>query len=120
MFTTKYCPKKVANFIGNSKSILPLVSWLLEWDSKKKKTKGVLISGLNGIGKSLLIELILKKYNYHVIHISIDEGRDKEYINQTIKPLLKMKKTFDGQTTALVVSDIDSCGGDYCFISCLT
>lgn len=36
-----------------------------------------------------------------------------------IKPLLKTKKTFDGQENVLLVSDIDSCS-DYGFISLLT
>jgi replication factor C subunit 1 len=54
-----------------------------------------------------------------MINLSIDDERDKETINRTIKPLLRTKKTFDGRNNALVVSDIDS-GGDYGFISCLT
>jgi replication factor C subunit 1 len=40
-------------------------------------------------------------------------------MNTIIKPLIKTKKSFDGQENVLVVSDID-CGGDYGFISSLT
>ena len=75
---------------------------------------------VNNVGKSLLVELILKKHDYNIINLSIDDDRDKETINQTIKPLLKTKKTFNGQDNCLVVSDIDSSGGDYGFISTLT
>jgi len=118
MFTIKYRPNKITDFIGN-KSIIPLfIGWLLEWKSSNKKTKCALVSGLNGIGKSLLVELILNKHNYNIIHLTIDDERDKEYINKTIKPLLKTKKTFNGQENCLVVSDID-CGGDYGFMSSL-
>jgi hypothetical protein len=80
----------------------------------------LLVSGVNGIGKTLLVELILKKHDYNIINLSIDDDRDKETITQTIKPLLKTKKTFDGQENCLVVSDIDCNGGDYGFISILT
>ena len=118
MFTTKYRPKKIADFIGNKPIILPFIRWLLEWDQKNKKTRCALISGVNGIGKSLLVELMLQKHDYNMIHISIDDERNKEYMNKTIKPLLQTVRTFNGQENCLVVSDIDT-NCDYGFISCL-
>jgi replication factor C subunit 1 len=120
MFTSKYIPNTIDEFIGNKIAIQSLSNWLLKWDPKNKKTKCALVSGLNGIGKSLLVELILKKYEYNIINLSIDDERNKESINQIYKPLLRTKKTFDGHNNALVVSDIDSSSGDYGFISCLT
>ena len=62
---------------------------------------------------------MLKKHDYNAINLSLEDERDKEYMNTVIKPLIKTKKTFDGQDNVLVVSDID-CGGDYGFISSLT
>jgi replication factor C subunit 1 len=118
MFTTKYRPKTTEDFIGNKPVILPFIRWLLEWDAKNKKNRCALISGLNGIGKSLLVELILQKHDYNIINISIDDDRNKEHMNQIIKPLLKTPKTFDGQENCLVVSDIDSVC-DYGFIASL-
>jgi replication factor C subunit 1 len=119
MFTSKYRPNKIEKFIGNKNIIQPFVEWLLEWDPNEKKTKCALVSGVNGVGKSLLVELLLKRHDYNIINLSIDDDRDKETIVQTIKPILKTKKTFDGQENVLVVSDIDSSGGDYGFISTL-
>lgn len=120
MFTIKYKPNKIEDFIGNKNNIQPFIRWLLEWDYNKKKEKCLLISGINGIGKSLLVELILKKHDYNMVNLSIDDERDKDYINTYIKPLLKTKKTFNGQENVLVVSDIDCGGNDYGFISTLT
>jgi len=120
MYTVKYRPTKLKDFIGNKPSIKSITKWLLDWDPKNKKTKCALVSGVNGIGKSLLVELIAYTYTFNIINLSIDDERDKETINKTIKPLLKTKKTFDGKDNVLVVSDIDTCGGDYGFISCLT
>lgn len=119
MFTSIYKPKKIEDFIGNKNIIQPFIQWLLEWDPNNKKNKCALVSGLCGIGKSLLVELILKKHDYNIINIALDDDRDKEYMNNIIKPLIKSKKTYDGQENVLVFSDIDS-GGDYGFISCLT
>jgi replication factor C subunit 1 len=120
MFTSKYKPTKLDEFIGNKQAVQLLTNWLLKWDPKNKKTKCALISGLNGLGKSLLVELVLNTHKFNIVNLSIDDDRDKETINKTIKPLLRTKKTFDGLYNALVVSDIDSSGGDYGFISCLT
>jgi replication factor C subunit 1 len=118
MLTSKYRPKNIDNFVGNKCVIQPFIRWLLEWDSTNKKTKCALVSGKTGIGKSLLVELILTKYDYNIINLSIDNERDKEILTKNIKPLLKIKKTLFGQENCLVVSDIDS-GGDYGFISTL-
>lgn len=120
MFTVKYRPTRIDEFVGNKNVIQPFIQWLLNWDETNKKTKCALISGVNGVGKSLLVELMLKKHDFNIIHLSIDEDRDKETINKTIKPLLSTKKTIDGQDNALVVSDIDSSSGDYGFLACLT
>jgi replication factor C subunit 1 len=117
MFTTIYRPKKIENFVGNKGLILPFIEWLLEWDFNKKN-KCALISGLTGIGKSLLVELMLKKHDYNIINLGLDDDRNKEYMNNVIKPLIKTKKTFDGQENVIVVSDIDS-SADYGFISSL-
>lgn len=119
MFTTIYRPKKIEDFIGNKNLIQPFIQWLLEWEPTNKKNKCLLISGLTGIGKTLLVDLILKKHDYNVINLSLEDERDKEYMNSVVKPILKTKKTFDGQENILVVSEIDA-GGDYGFISCLT
>jgi replication factor C subunit 1 len=92
----------------------------LEWDPDNKKEKCALVSGVCGIGKSLLVELLLKKHNYNIIELAIDDDRDKDYLTNTIKPLIKTRKTFNGQENVLVVSDIDSSSSDYGFISSLT
>jgi replication factor C subunit 1 len=114
-----YRPKKIEDFIGNKNIIQPFIQWLLEWDPNNNKNKCALVSGLTGIGKTLLVELILKKHDYNIINLALNDERDKEYMNTVIKPLLKTKKTFEGQENVLVVSEIDA-GGDYGFISSLT
>jgi replication factor C subunit 1 len=115
MYTSIYRPKKIEKFIGNKEVIQPFIQWLLEW-CPNNKNKCAIVYGITGIGKSLLVELILQKHDYNIINLDIDEGRSKEYINSYIKPLTKIKKTFNGQENALVVSDIDS-GGENGFIS---
>jgi replication factor C subunit 1 len=119
MFTTIYRPKKIEEFVGNKQIIKPFIEWLLEWDLDNKKEKCALVSGVCGIGKSLLVELLLKKHDYNIIELAIDDDRDKEYMTNIIKPLIKTRKTFNGQENVLVVTDIDS-SSDYGFMSSLT
>ena len=119
MYTTKYRPNKLEDFVGNKQLVQPFIQWLLEWDPQNKKSKCALVSGVNGVGKSLLVELLLQKHDYNIIELACDDDRDKNWINEYIKPLLKTKKTFNGQENALVVSDIDSSGSDYGFIASL-
>jgi len=120
MFTIKYKPQSLDEFIGNKETVVrPFIRWLLDWTPENKKNKCLLVSGVNGCGKSLLTELVLKKHDYNIIHLSSDEERSKENIQKTIKPLLRTLKTFDGQDNVLVVSDIDSSAGDYGFIAAL-
>lgn len=119
MYTDIYKPKQLENFIGNRNIILPFIRWLLEWDENNKKEKCLLISGLTGIGKSLLVELVLKKHDYNIVELSLDDERSREYINTIIKPMLQSKKTFNGKENVLVVNDIDVCC-DYGFISSIT
>jgi replication factor C subunit 1 len=118
MFTTKYRPNKLDDFVGNHKLTQPFMKWLLTWDPSNKKNRCALVSGLSGTGKSLLVDLILKKYCYHAIHLTPEDERSKENIQNTIQPLLHIKKTYDDDENVLVVSDIDG-GGDYGFISAL-
>lgn len=119
MFTNKYRPNKLADFVGNEQVIQPFIKWLLTWDKKNKKSKCALVYGLNGVGKSLLVDLILKKHCYHAIHLTPDDDRSKEQIQTTIKPLLHVKKTYDDNENVLVISDIDGSTGDYGFIGAI-
>jgi replication factor C subunit 1 len=119
MFTKKYRPNSPESFVGNKHTVLPFIRWLLEWNPENKKDRCALISGPCGVGKSLLVELLLYRHDYNIIHLAIDDERDKENINNRIKPLLKTKKTVDDKDNILVVSDIDSFGGDYGFIASL-
>ena len=118
MFTTLYRPKTIEGFVGNKQIIQPFIHWLLEWNESNKKQKCALFSGMCGIGKSLIVELILKKHDYNIIDISLDNNISKEYMNN-IKHLIKTKTTYDSQENVLVVSDIDGFS-DHGFISSLT
>jgi replication factor C subunit 1 len=119
MFTQVYKPKKLDDFIGNRNAVPVFEKWLLEWNSSNKKTKCAIVSGKNGVGKSILVELVLEKRDYHFINLSNDDERDKKTFNTYIKPFIKTKTALNGKKKALIVSDVDASSGDHGFISTL-
>ena len=133
MFVDKYKPQNLENIIGNKQCILALQNWFEKWDTENKntnqdtkhmtKTKGnkskdicALLSGPSGIGKTLTIELFIKKYDLNPITLSPDDKIDKEYILNTIIPSLQNKKSYSKKMNIFVIHDID-CYDDYGFIS---
>jgi replication factor C subunit 1 len=96
MFTIKYKPTVIENFVGNKQLILPFIKWLNAWNANDDKKKCALISGICGIGKSLFVELIMKKYNYNIINFDNDNVNTVSF------------KTITGQNNILIASDIDN------------
>jgi replication factor C subunit 1 len=114
MFTIKYRPKNLDEFVGNKNAIKTFTEWLLNWNSTNI-LKCALVFGVNGIGKSLLTELLLNKYDYNIVVSANDDDRNNEYF-KTIKPLLSSKINSYGKKNIIVFSDIDV-SNDYNLIS---
>jgi replication factor C subunit 1 len=133
MFINKYKPDNIENIVGNKTSINSIQTWFENWYTEKepniktKKTDGAktnsknvcvcaLLSGPNGIGKTLAVELLMKKYELNPIVLNPDEKADKEYITKTIIPSIQATKSFTKKQNIFVIHDID-CYDDYGFIS---
>jgi replication factor C subunit 1 len=112
MYTSKYRPTTIENFIGNIDAVNNIKKWLDEWP---KNSKCILIHGSTGIGKSLLAELILKKYNYNIIELNTEDEKNKD----EMKNYVKITKMVNGQLNALIINDIE-CMSDHGFLSTLS
>ena len=123
MLIHKYKPENLENIIGNTTCIKSIQNWFENWYTEKEtKTKTnaknicALLYGPNGIGKTLTIELLIKKYNLNPISLNPDEKADKDYITKTIIPSIQTTKNFSKKQNIFVIHDID-CYDDYGFIS---
>ena len=116
MLVHKYKPTSISSVIGNKTNIQSVIDWLNTWEQQKKKC--LLVSGISGIGKTLSVELILNQLKYNIINLTSDEERDKEYINASIKPIIKIKKTVFGKKNIILVDDLE-CTSDYGFLATL-
>jgi replication factor C subunit 1 len=119
MLIHKYKPENLENIIGNKNSLNSIQSWFENWYANTKtdsKNVCALLSGPNGIGKTLAVDLLMKKYDLNHIVLNPDEKADKEYIAKTIVPSIQATKSFTKKQNIFVIHDID-CYDDYGFIS---
>ena len=103
MLTDKYKPDTFENFIGNKQNIILLHKWYETWSITNQKAKCCLISGTSGIGKTLSIELLIKKYNLNPITISPDDKIENEYILNCIIPSIKIEKNILSKKNILII-----------------
>ena len=66
-FTEKYCPKNVNEIIGNKASISKFEKWIKS--IKDRDENFLILSGKNGIGKTIISKLLLNTYDYNPIII---------------------------------------------------
>ena len=62
LWINKWRPKTINDVIGNKQAINDLNSWISDFNNQKFKS--IIITGLHGIGKTLVTQLLLEKYNY--------------------------------------------------------
>jgi len=118
MFINKYKPENLESIIGNKACINSIQTWFENWYTLTTKSKNVcaLLSGPNGVGKTLVVDLLIKKYDLNPISLNPHDKADKEYIVSTIIPSIQRQKSFTNKQNIFVIHDID-CYDDYGFIS---
>ena len=119
MLIYKYKPEYLENIIGNASCIKSIQNWFENWYATSN-TKNVcaLLSGPNGIGKTLAVELLIKKYDLNPISLNPDEKADKQHIVKNIIPSIQREKSFANKQNIFVIHDID-CYDDYGFVTCI-
>lgn len=71
MIIEKYFPKDLSELVGNKVPISKIFNWIKNFP--KEKYSNLILNGNHGLGKSLTIELILKKLDYDFIKIHSSE-----------------------------------------------
>jgi|SaaInlStandDraft_6_1057023.scaffolds.fasta_scaffold09595_1 hypothetical protein len=107
----KYIPKRLDDIIGNKNAILRFKKWI-----KNKATNTLIVSGKNGIGKTLITKLILKKYNYNykiLLSNDIKEYKNndtfKEYNNNFLNSMnIRVNNKMLINKNAFIFDDIES------------
>lgn len=88
LWINKYQPNKLNQLIGKNHAILEISKWLN--NLKNSKIQTLIVSGHHGVGKSILVKLILDKFNYQ--SLVINQNDIKEYRNKdSLKDILNCK-----------------------------
>ena len=100
LWINKWKPKNIKEFVGNKHNIKILDRWLGTFDTHNENS--IIITGTYGIGKSLIIKLLLDhyNYNYNIIypddikkHRSDDDFLDIYNYNNSINCKVNIKNT---------------------------
>jgi replication factor C subunit 1 len=75
MFVDKYAPKYVSDIIGHKEQINQITNWLQSWDQERPETRGILITGPPGIGKTTTVHLIAESLGYKVKEYNASDTR---------------------------------------------
>jgi replication factor C subunit 1 len=88
MFVDKYSPKSISDIIGHKEQINQITNWLQSWDqgtpersesgavvTAYPETRGVLVTGPPGIGKTTAVHLIIESLGYKVKEYNASDTR---------------------------------------------
>ncbi len=92
LWTQKHAPKSLDEFLGNSQAVRRIIAWVTNWRNEKKKA--LLIYGPPGVGKTTLMPLLAKKFNYHLIETNASDVRSGDVIRDKFEKALSQASLF--------------------------
>jgi len=105
----KYSPKNIKDIIGNNNTILKINYFLKNFN--KHKNNSVIVSGNHGVGKGMIIKLLLESNDYYYKWLGYKDEKSKDILDDIQNGLIgeNMRKCFinDKKKFALVIDDIE-------------
>ena len=112
LWINKYKPVTIHNIIGNQTQIEKIKSWL---NNLNNNSNSLIITGHQGIGKTHIMKLILKEYNYLVRVINPNDIKDhrifddfNDYYNHKNSIYAKNNVDTQGTKIALIFDEIEN------------
>ena len=89
IWITKYKPKNSSELIGNKNAIKMIKKWLNDYNKNSNITKpNLIIIGPHGIGKTTIINILLKEVEYNCLNLDFGKVKNNKMINDYINSLL--------------------------------
>ncbi|CAH6421586.1 DNA replication factor RFC1 [uncultured virus] len=127
----KFKPKKINEFICNKTAVKNIEIWLNKFDKikneKKKNNKNntvdkkkllmkscLLVTGNHGVGKSVVIETVLKEYNYEIQTIDFSSIKSSKCIKDCLHKIVNSSNVINmiygkkQKKIAIVVDELES------------
>ncbi len=107
MWSEKYRPTKIEQFLGNEESRTVIVKWLSNWTFGAKP---LLLIGPPGIGKTTFVTVISRQFNFDLIELNASDVRNSSQLESIIIPILN-NSSLHGKEILLFLDEIDGISG---------
>src|SRR5437899_1851387 len=107
MWTDIYRPQKVEQMIGNEDARLAVMKWLSRWIDGSRP---LLLVGPSGVGKTTLVNVLARKFDYDLIEMNASDTRNREDLETLIMPMFN-NTSVSGRTMLLFLDEIDGISG---------
>ena len=105
----KYSPKDIKDIIGNNNNTLKINYFIKEF--KKQNNSSIIVSGNHGVGKGMIIKLILEKNDYYYKWLGYKDEKNKDILDDIQNGITgeNIRKHYikDTKKFALVIDDIE-------------
>ena len=105
----KYSPKNIKDIIGNNNTILKINYFLKKFN--KQKCNSIIVSGNHGVGKGMIVKLLLENNNYYYKWLGYKDEKNKDMLDNIQNGLTgeNIRKYYikDSRKFALVIDDIE-------------
>ncbi len=109
LFTKKYGPKTLGDFLGNTEQRERIRQWILNILSNKKK-KPLLIYGPPGVGKTTIAYALQNEFDLELLEMSASDFRNKAQIERVLASASASGSLF-GKRKILLIDDVDALQG---------
>ena len=103
MWTEKYRPNRLSLMVGNENARLSLYHWLKNW---KQGIKPALLLGPPGVGKTTVIHILAKEFNYTVWEFNASDIRNKQGLETKLSPLFTHSSLYD-ENKLIFLDEVD-------------
>jgi len=104
LWINKHAPKSLEEFANNKAAVSRILQWIKNWKNESKKA--LLIYGPPGVGKTTLMPLIAKKFNYFLIETNASDNRSAETLKKKFHSAMKEGSLFYSGKL-LVLDEVD-------------
>jgi replication factor C large subunit len=103
MWTEKYRPLRLDNFVGNLEARSHIVKWLNTWVNGKKP---LLIIGPPGVGKTSFVHILSTDYDFDLIEMNASDSRTRDMLESRVLPVLNNASLY-GKRMLLFLDEVD-------------
>lgn len=107
MWTEKYRPKNLKEFINQKEALEKFLDWIKKW---KPGTKALLFYGQPGTGKTALIQAFAQEKNLEFVEMNASDFRSKNQIEEVLGRSMLQKSLFK-KSKILLIDEIDGIAG---------